>query len=63
MEGAGVQAASGREGTEWLVVKAVCDYAREKSFDRTRRQKLAASQAAKAVLRVLEQGGLKRKRS
>jgi nucleoside phosphorylase len=63
MEGAGVQAASGREGTEWLVVKAVCDYAQEKNFDRTRRQKLAASQAAKAVVRVLEQGGLKRKRS
>jgi nucleoside phosphorylase len=61
MEGAGVQAASGREGTEWLVVKAVCDYANEKNFDRTRRQKLAASQAAKAVLRVLELGGLKRK--
>ncbi|MDQ7908451.1 hypothetical protein RB614_28375 [Phytohabitans sp. ZYX-F-186] len=61
MEGAGVQAASGREGTEWLVVKAVCDYAQEKDVDRAARQKLAASQAARAVLRVLEQGGLKRK--
>ncbi|BCB86329.1 5'-methylthioadenosine/S-adenosylhomocysteine nucleosidase family protein [Phytohabitans suffuscus] len=63
MEGAGVQAASGREGTEWLVVKAVCDYAQEKEVDRTARQKLAASRAARAVLRVLEQGGLKRKRA
>lgn len=61
MEGAGVQAASGREQTEWLVVKAVCDYAREKGADKTRRQLLAASCAARAVLHVLEQGGLKGK--
>lgn len=61
MEGAGVQAASGREGVEWLVVKAVCDYAREKGTDKRARQELAASHAAKAVLHVLEKGGLGRR--
>jgi nucleoside phosphorylase len=61
MEGAGVQAASGREGIDWLVVKAVCDYAQEKAVDKKRRQVEAATRAARAVLYVLEQGGLRRR--
>jgi nucleoside phosphorylase len=63
MEGAGVQAASGRENKEWLVVKAVCDYASNKSFDKVARQQKAARTAAKALLYVLERGGMMARRS
>jgi nucleoside phosphorylase len=63
MEGAGVQAACGREGVEWLVVKAVCDYARQKNQDKEAKQRLAARTAATAVLTVLERGGLERRRA
>jgi nucleoside phosphorylase len=59
MEGAGVQAASGRSGVEWIVVKAVCDYAENKEWDRDERQRTAATKAAQAVLNVVEHGGLR----
>jgi nucleoside phosphorylase len=60
MEGAGVQAASGRSGVDWIIVKAVCDYAEHKSYRTQERQLAAAQNAARAVLAVVEQGGLSR---
>jgi nucleoside phosphorylase len=63
MEGAGIQAAAGRENTEWLIAKAVCDYASSKSLDKRARQERAAAVAAKAVLHVLERGGMTARRS
>lgn len=62
MEGAGVQAASGRENVEWLVAKAVCDYASDKSTDKVARQRIAADVSARAVLQVLEVGGMRRRK-
>jgi nucleoside phosphorylase len=62
MEGAGIQAASGREQVEWIVAKAVCDYASRKSVDRASRQAKASAVAARAVVSVLRQGGLIRTR-
>ncbi|WP_166679911.1 5'-methylthioadenosine/S-adenosylhomocysteine nucleosidase family protein [Kribbella pratensis] len=60
MEGAGIQAAADREGTQWLVVKAVCDYAFGKSSDKIKRQAVAADSAARAVVHVISQGGLRK---
>lgn len=60
MEGAGVQAASGRSGVDWIIVKAVCDYAEHKAVDQEKRQLIAARNAARAVLNVVERGGLNR---
>ena len=60
MEGAGIQAAADRAGTQWLVVKAVCDYAAEKGANKARRQAIASGTAARAVVEVIRQGGLKR---
>lgn len=56
MEGAGVQAAADRAGTAWIVAKAVSDYAMNKSTDNRRRQELAATVSAKAVVHVLQSG-------
>jgi nucleoside phosphorylase len=56
MEIVGVQAACGRSQTDWIMVKAVCDYAERKSQDKDERQRIAASAASSAFLRVLESG-------
>jgi nucleoside phosphorylase len=57
MEGAGVYAAAHRTGKEWILVKAICDYADgRKKHNKAARQKLAADAAANAVLHVLEEG-------
>jgi nucleoside phosphorylase len=61
MEGAGVVAASHRAAVEWLVVKAVCDYAHSKGDDKQSRQWLAADTAARALLEVLTKGALMRR--
>ncbi|MEA5359785.1 hypothetical protein VA596_09570 [Amycolatopsis sp., V23-08] len=58
MEGAGVNSASGRAGVEWIIVKAICDYAAEKAVDKIPRQELAARNASLVVVRALEAGGL-----
>jgi len=58
MEGAGVQAAAHRKGTEWLVAKAVCDYGANKGADKARRQKIAAERSATAVAHLLRKGAL-----
>lgn len=59
MEGAGVQAAAHREGTEWLVAKAVCDYGTNKEQEKISRQKVAARNSARAVVRLLQEGALR----
>ena len=59
MEGAGIYAASYRDGTEWILAKAICDFADgKKRKNKAARQKRAADAAASAVLHVLEEGGL-----
>jgi nucleoside phosphorylase len=60
MEGAGVFAATSREGVHVLVVKAVCDYAAQKSDGKEERQATAAAAAADAFMHVLRAGGLVR---
>lgn len=46
MEAAGLFAAAHEEKLDWLIVKAVCDYADgNKSKDKKRRQKIAAGSA------------------
>jgi nucleoside phosphorylase len=61
MEGAGLFAASYRGVVEWLVVKAVSDYAQGKGEDKESRQRYAAAGACRALLEVLGQGGLRRR--
>jgi nucleoside phosphorylase len=58
MEGAGVLDASARYGSEWLVVKAICDFAESKDTNKTQRQRRAAGIAAEFVVSVVEGGGL-----
>lgn len=60
MEGAGVFAATSRAAVHVLVVKAVCDYAMQKSDGKKERQEIAASAAADAFMHVLRSGGLAR---
>ncbi len=59
MEGVGIYAAAHRARKEWIVVKAICDFADgHKRRNKTARQKHAANAAAQAVLHVFEEGGL-----
>jgi formylglycine-generating enzyme required for sulfatase activity len=55
MEGAGLYAAARDAGVEWILVKAICDWADGTKNDDV--QPLAASNAASFVLYVLELGG------
>lgn len=60
MEGSGIYAASERFSeakVDWILVKAICDYAENKSTDKKARQALAAANAARAVVTVLASGG------
>lgn len=58
MEGAGLYAAAARTNTEWVLVKAICDWADgEKAMRKRERQELAARNAASFVLRSLQQAG------
>lgn len=59
MQGAGLYAAAQREGVDWLLVKAICNWADgTKSRNEKRRQRLAAKNAAKFALHVIKEGGL-----
>lgn len=59
MEGRGLYAAAHRAGVDWLLVKAICDWADgRKAVDKMKRQKVAASNAAEALLLVIREGGL-----
>jgi formylglycine-generating enzyme required for sulfatase activity/nucleoside phosphorylase len=59
MEGAGLYAAAAAQKVDWIMVKAVCDYADgHKRENKEERQKLAANNAAGFVFHVIAQGGL-----
>jgi nucleoside phosphorylase len=58
MEGRGAYAAATPANVDWIVVKAICDWADgNKGEDKEMRQKLAATQAAQFVRFTLELGG------
>jgi nucleoside phosphorylase len=60
MEGAGLYTACQDAKVDWLLVKAICDWADgDKETDRQPRQQLAARNAAEFVLHVLQQVSLK----
>ncbi|MCA0325659.1 MAG: pentapeptide repeat-containing protein [Proteobacteria bacterium] len=57
MEAAGVQTALDGTGTDWLVVKAICDWGDgNKSQDKERRQQQAADNAAQVVHALIASG-------
>lgn len=59
MEGAGLYAAAQLKKVDWILAKAICDWADgKKSEDKQKRQQLAADNSAGFVLHVLERGGL-----
>ncbi|HWS36433.1 MAG TPA: hypothetical protein VN408_27325 [Actinoplanes sp.] len=59
MEGAGLYAAAHRNKVDWIVIKAICDWADgTKEVERTGRQALAARNAANFLSHLLGQGGL-----
>lgn len=63
MEGAGLYVACQNAKVDWILVKAICDWADgNKSLDKAQRQELAARNAATFVLEALQQSPLKRKR-
>lgn len=55
MEGAGILAASYRRNVDWIIVKAICDWAQGKS---NKDQGLAATNAIKFCWQILESGSL-----
>ena len=58
MEGAGLSAAAQRFKIDWILVKAICDWADgKKSIQKKQRQQLAAQNAALFTIHVLKQGG------
>jgi WD40 repeat protein/nucleoside phosphorylase len=59
MEGTGLYVAAQAERTDWIVVKAICDWADgNKAQDKEKRQTLAAGNAAKVVKAALDTGNL-----
>jgi len=64
MEGAGLYVACQNNKVDWILVKAICDWADgNKEVDRETRQKQAAHNAAAFVLHALQQAPLKQFRS
>lgn len=60
MEGAGLYVACQTGSVDWVLVKAICDWADgKKEVDREARQKTAAHNAAAFVLHALQQASLK----
>lgn len=60
MEGAGLYVACQNEKVDWVLVKAICDWADgNKEVDRSARQQKAAHNAAAFVLHALQQAPLK----
>lgn len=58
MEGMGLYAAAQHAKIDWILIKAICDYADgQKSLDKENRQRIAAKNAAQFVLHVIGQGG------
>jgi nucleoside phosphorylase/tetratricopeptide (TPR) repeat protein len=61
MEGAGLYVACQDSKVDWILVKAICDWADgKKAQDKDERQRLAAHNAASFVLHALQQAPLKR---
>jgi nucleoside phosphorylase len=61
MEGAGLYAVTQRQKVDWILVKAICDWADgNKHQDERQHQRLAAKNAARFTVHVLNQGGFKR---
>ncbi len=59
MEGAGLYAAAYHNGVDWIMVKAICDWADgKKSRNKDQNQQTAARNAVGFVFHVLQQGGL-----
>lgn len=59
MEAAGLYAAAHRRKVDWIVVKAICDWADgQKHKNKQKRQQLAAHNAVSFVFHVIERGGL-----
>jgi nucleoside phosphorylase len=59
MEGAGLYAAARKHKVDWILVKAICDWADgKKKYKKNERQKLAARNAASFVVHALTLGGL-----
>jgi nucleoside phosphorylase/Tfp pilus assembly protein PilF len=59
MEGAGLYAAAQRAKVDWILVKAICDWADgNKHQHKRQRQQRAAKNAARFTLHILRQGGL-----
>jgi nucleoside phosphorylase len=62
MEGAGLYVACQDAKVDWILVKAICDWADgHKANDKDEHQRLAAHNAASFVLHMLQQAPLKRK--
>ncbi len=58
MEGTGLYSAAHRRKVDWILIKAICDWADgNKGQDKRSRQQLAAENAARFTLHVLKQGG------
>ena len=61
MEGAGLYVASAEHKIDWIVIKAICDWADgNKSINKTQRQKIAAKNAAVFVVESLKYAALTR---
>ncbi len=61
MEGAGLYAAAQRSKVDWILVKAICDWADgNKHVGKREQQYTAAQNAASFVLHVIQQGGFVR---
>jgi RelA/SpoT family (p)ppGpp synthetase len=56
MEGAGLYSAASDAGVDWILVKGICDWATESKNDEY--QRVAAENAARFTLHVIQQGGL-----
>ena len=58
MEGIGLYSAAQRRKVDWIIIKAICDWADgNKGQDKNTRQQLAAENAIRFTLHVLNQGG------
>ena len=60
MEGAGLYVSSHEHKVDWIVIKAICDWADgKKSRNKTRRQKKAAKNSAQFLIQALQYAPLK----
>jgi nucleoside phosphorylase len=63
MEGAGLYSAAERSKKDWIIVKAICDWADgTKNKNKKQRQQTAAQNAAAFIIHVLRQGGFTQRR-